>query len=308
MRVRAVSICPSDWRLYVDGHAGGAALSGPIIQGHEFCGDVAAHGPGVDAPPIGARVAVEPSWHCGRCDVCARGLTHLCRNIVFPSFPPRDGALAEYIACPASSLHPLPDRVSDAVGAMVEPLGVAIHAVRLSRLEAGERVLVLGAGVIGLSVVCLARIRGPGCRAAVEPVAGRRRWAVAMGATATAASCRELADAGFEAEVVFDCSGEDGALAEALPLAQPGGRVVVVGIPRSERFDLSAAQVRRRELTLIFTRRSRDTLAEAVALAADGDVDLARLPVRRFSLAQVADAMEVTAARPGDVLRAVVMP
>ncbi len=308
VRVRAVSICPSDWRLYEDGHASGVVPDHPMIQGHEFSGDVAALGEGMSGPPVGTPVAVEPSWPCGECDVCRAGLTNLCRHIVFPSFPQRDGALAEYIACPAHAVYPLPPGTSYTVGALIEPLGVAIHAVRLAALSPDTRIVVLGAGAIGMCVVMVARARGLRQMAVVEPLAGRREWPARLGCTPVAASHEELMATGLEGEVVFECSGESAAVEQAMQVTRPAGKVVVVGIPHPDRVTFDSTIPRRKELTVIFSRRSRNTLEEAIALLAWGQVDLTALPTREYSLEQAQEALEATAARPGDMLRAIVRP
>lgn len=320
VRVRACAICPSDWRLYEDGHAGGVVPDHPMIQGHEFSGDVVAVGPpgrlggeDVEPPAVGTRVAVEPSWHCGECDMCRRGLTNLCRHQVFPSFPQRDGALAEYITCPAYATCPLPEALSYVQGALLEPVTVALHAVRLAAPAAGDRLLILGAGVIGLSLLMWAKSAGAGGDAPkdialVEPIEGRRRRAEEMGAAPVAASARELIDQGFEADIVFEGSGEGSAVEESLFLARPGGKVVVVGIPHPERVSFEADVPRRRELTILFSRRSREELVEAVERAARGDIDLGAIPVRKFELAEAKAALDLTAERPADALRAVVLP
>lgn len=307
VRVRAVAICPSDWRLYADADAGGKPLAEPIIQGHEFSGDVVALGPGVAGPAVGSRVGVEPSWHCGHCDMCAQGRYNICRNIVFPSFPPRDGALAQFIACPAINTRELPANVSYTEGALVEPLGVALHAVHLADARPGDHLLILGAGVIGLFSLILARRSGVEQVTMVEPLPGRRALAERLGATQAVAYRQEL-PSDRHAAVVLECSGESGATEQALELADHGGKVVVVGIPRPETVCFEAHLPRRKELTIIFSRRSRDTLAEALELVASGEVPLDWLPVRRFGLDQVAAAMDATAARPGDMLRAIVEP
>jgi len=308
VRVRAVAICPSDLRLYQDGHASGVVPDHPMIQGHEFSGEIAALSEGVAGPPVGTRVAVEPSWHCGECDLCRAGHENLCRNIVFPSFPQRDGALAEYIACPAFSVRPLPDGVSDIEGALIEPLGVGIHAVRLSGAAHGERVAVLGAGTIGMSVLLVLRARGVEDIALAEPIEGRRGWPRGLGAEPVVASHEELVDAGVEADIVFECSGDNEAVEQAMRLARPAGRVVVVGIPHPDQVTFDSTVPRRRELTVMFSRRSRDTLDEAIELIATGAVDVGSLPVHEFTLDQTVEAIEATAARPGDMLRAIVAP
>lgn len=307
VRVRAVAICPSDLRLYQDGHASGVVPDHPMILGHEFSGEIAALGEGVAGPPLGTRVAVEPSWHCGECDLCRSGHENLCRHIVFPSFPQRDGALAEYIACPAFSVRELPAGASFAEGALIEPLGVGIHAVRLAEVRPGQRVAVLGAGAIGMCVVLVLRARGVGEIAVVEPIAGRQAWPQDLGAQVVSGH-QELLEMGFEADVVFECSGDSAAFDQALRLTRPAGRVVIVGIPHPDEVRFNSTTPRRRELTVIFSRRSRNTLAEAIELIASGRVDLSALPMREFALEQTAAAMEATAARPGDMLRAIVVP
>lgn len=308
VRVRAVAVCPSDLRLYQDGHASGVVPDHPMIQGHEFSGEVAALGAGVEGPPPGTPVAVEPSWHCGECDVCRAGHENLCRNIVFPSFPQRDGALAEYIACPAFAVRALPEGVSFIEGALIEPLGVGIHAVRLSGVTRGDRVAILGAGTIGMCVMLVLRARGVREIALAEPIEARREWPERLGAEPTGASWADLSEAGVEAEIVFECSGDNEAVEQAMRLTRPAGRVIVVGIPHPDQVCFDSTVPRRRELTVMFSRRSRDTLDEAIELIASGAVDLAALPVRRYPLDRTGEAMEATAARPGEMLRAVVEP
>ena len=316
VRVRAVSICPSDWRLYADGHASGVVPDHPMIQGHEFSGEVAALGEGVSGPAVGTAVAVEPTWACGKCDLCKQGLTNLCRNVIFPSFPQRDGALAEYIACPAHAVAPLPEGTGYAVGALIEPLGVGLHAVRLSgivergtwNVEGEPGLVFLGAGAIGMCTVLCARVKGARQIAVVEPVAARREWPERLGCAPAVGSWEELQAQGVEGEVVFECSGESAAVEQAMRLARPGGKVVVVGIPHPDVVSFDSTIARRKELTVIFARRSRNCLEESLHLLATGQVDLAALPTKDYTLEETKQALDDTAARVGEVLRAIVWP
>jgi L-iditol 2-dehydrogenase len=307
IRVRAVCICPSDWRMYVDGHAGGVFPDRPMVQGHEFSGEVVALGPGVDGPPIGTRVAVEPSWPCGDCDMCRAGRGNICRRVRFPSFPPVDGALAEYIACPVSALAALPDALTYEEGALAEPLGVAMHAMRLSGACSGDAVCILGAGVIGVSCLLLSLRAGVRRIVVVEPCEQRRALPPALGAATVAASSAELEEARSEADIVMECSGDSAGLDQAVRLARPGGRIVVVGIPRDERITFDMSVARRRELSVVFSRRSHETIHEAVRLMGSREVDLSGLPLRHFSLEQTESALRLTG-QPGAALRAVVTP
>ena len=309
VRVRAVAICASDIEMYENGCAsGGVYPSGPISQGHEFSGEIVAVGEGAEVPPVGTRVAVEPSWHCGECDMCREGLYNLCRNIVFPSFPPRDGATAEYITCPDYSVAALPDKVSDIEGALTEPLGVGIHAVRLAQLSGNEKVAILGAGMVGISTMLAAQVQGIDTFYVAEPVAERRKYAEQMGAQVTAAGAGELLGAGLEPHVVFECSGDNAALGQALDLVRPNGRVIVVGIPDPLEICFDSGRPRRTQISITFSRRSLNTLETAVALVAGGQVDLSAIPVRTFSLDEAPQAFALAAQGPGPALRLVVIP
>jgi len=309
IQVRAVAICASDVAIYRNGcAAGGIYPEEPMIQGHEFSGEIVAIGPQAEAPPVGSRVAVDPSWHCGKCDLCQEGLYNLCPNVVFPSFPPNDGAMAEYIACPDFSVAVLPDNVSDIEGALTEPLGVGIHAVRLAELAGDETVAILGAGMIGISTMMAACCQGVEDIAVAEPVAARRESAHQMGAQVTANNAAQLAEAGIRPNVVFECSGDDAALAECLELVRPNGRVVAVGIPEVDELCIDIVRLRRNQITVIFSRRSLNTLEVAVGLLASGQVDFSSIPVRTFSLDQAPEAFELAAQELGPQLRMVVLP
>jgi len=265
-------------------------------------------GPRAQAPPVGTRVAVEPSWYCGKCDLCQEGLYNLCRNVVFPSFPTHDGAVAEYIACPDFSVAALPDNVSDIEGALTEPLGVGIHAARLAELSGEETVAILGAGMIGISTLMAATLHGIETIAIADPVAARLQYARQVGATVTASSAANLAEQGLKPDVVFECSGDEDALAECAELVRPNGRIVAVGIPEVNELCIDIVRLRRNQTTVIFSRRSLNTLEMSVELLATGQLDFSSIPVRTFSLDHAPEAFALAAEGPGAELRLVVLP
>src|SRR5947209_13427328 len=151
LAVTAVGICGSDLHYYREGGLGGLNVEEPLILGHEFAGRVEAVGPEVSLP-VGIRVAVEPGRACGQCESCLEGNPNLCPAIRFCGSPPVDGALRERLLYPASLLFPLPDGVSDAEGAALEPLGIGLHALSLARLGPGVTAAVVAGGVSGLRV------------------------------------------------------------------------------------------------------------------------------------------------------------
>lgn len=310
MRVRACAICASDLHMYEEGHSSGVYPSGPIILGHEFSGEIARIGEGVTGWSVGDRVACEPSWHCSECDMCQRGLTNLCRNIIFPSYPDRDGALAEFINVPAFSLATLPESVDFIGGALAEPLGVALHAVRRSDLEPGMKVAILGAGAIGLSILQMCRAFGAGEILVAEPLEGRWEAPERLGARVApaAADLHRFFGKEDEPDIVFEAAGGDHTFREALDLVRPEGRVMVLGIPSLDEQQYSARVPRRKETTVMFCRRSRDTLHECLEMISDGRLDASAYPVKTYSLAEAPEALEASGRREGAMVRAIVCP
>jgi L-iditol 2-dehydrogenase len=159
-----------------------------------------------------------------------------------------------------------------------------------------------------MCTLLVARAKGSREIAVVEPLAGRREWPQRLGCAPVVASFQELETEGIEGDVVFECSGESEAVEQAMRLTRPGGKLMVVGIPHPDRVSFDSTIPRRRELTVIFSRRSRYALDESLHLLATGQVDLASLPSREYTLERTQEALDATAARPGDMLRAIVIP
>ena len=179
VRVTAVGICGSDLHWWTEGAIGDAKLSRPLVLGHEGAGVIAA------GPRRGERVAIDPAIPCEACRACHDGYRNLCYNIRFAGHGETDGMLREQLRWPARLLHPLPDQVSDDAGALLEPLGVALHAMDLGHVPFGGRVTVVGCGPIGLLLLQVLRSpasprsrRSSRCRTAARrpPATGRTRW------------------------------------------------------------------------------------------------------------------------------------
>lgn len=310
LAVKAVAICASDLHIFEEGHSSGTYPSGPLILGHEFSGEVAEVGSEVTDFQPGDLVACEPSWHCGECDMCKRGLVNLCRNVVFPSFPDRDGAMAEYIAVPDFSLSRLPEGVGFIEGGLVEPLGVALHAVRLADMVEGQDFAVLGAGTIGVATLDIALAFGAGQAYVAEPLEGRQAFPASLGAVVrdSAEDLQDLFESDHYPPTVFEASGGETAFAESLSITDAAGKAVIIGIPEPDEQHFSARVPRRKELTVQFCRRSRNTVEDCLQMVADGSVHASDYPVDIFDLDDAPEAFEVASAREGDMIRAVVMP
>jgi L-iditol 2-dehydrogenase len=305
VQVTAVGVCGSDLHWYADGGIGDATLERPLVLGHEFAGVIRG------GPRDGQRVAVDPAVPCGACELCHAGHQNLCPTVAFAGHGGMDGALREFLAWPTELLHPLPSGVCDVDGALLEPLGVALHAVGLAHLRPGVTVGVFGCGPIGLLLVRLARLAGAGFVLATDPLGHRRSAAVAYGADVVLDPADELADVvadvvGLGVDVAFEVAGVDDAIDAALVAARPGARVVLVGIPAGDTSAFRASAARRKGLTLLLSRRMNAIYPRAIKLVERGSVDLGPLVTARFPLAEAGAAFADATARTG--LKVVITP
>jgi len=307
VRMTAVGLCGSDLHWFAEGGIGDARLAVPLVLGHEMAGVVQG------GPLDGRRVAVDPADSCGACDQCRRGYRNLCPTVRFAGHATYSRSPREYVAWPTALLYPVPDAVSDAGAAMLEPLGVALHAMDLARLRIGATVVVVGCGPIGLCVVQLARLGGAAQVVAVEPLAHRRAAAAAMGADVVLDPGADdlvarlgAATGGRGADVVLEVAGTDDAVTLAVEAARPGARVVLAGIPASDSTTFPASVARRKGLTLSLVRRMNDTYPRTISLVERGAVDVASVVSDTFPLARVAEAFATAERRTG--LKVIVEP
>ncbi len=313
LKVAAVGICGSDVHYYVDGRIGDQVVTDPIIEGHEFSAWVTGLGTGVEGLEIGQLVAVEPGIHCGECESCQQGHPNLCPKVRFCGTPPINGVFAEYTIMPAENCFALPEELGPAEGAMLEPLGIAIHTVDLGHLKPGQTVAVLGAGPIGLLIAAVARAAGAAEIYITEPLAYRRQFARDYIAASTfdphqtdaVAEIMRLTG-GRGVDVAFEAAGAPETPNQAAALARPGGKVVIAGIPSTDSMVLTASTTRRKGLTIKLVRRMKHTYPRAIRLVQTGMVDVASLVTHRFPLARIAEAFEMVAAYDDGVLRAIV--
>ena len=303
VRVTAVGICGSDLHWWGEGSIGDARLERPLVPGHEMAGVIA------DGPRRGERVAIDPAVPCRACRMCRAGYCNLCTRIRFSGHSDTDGAMREFMAWPSELLHPLPDTLTDTDGAVLEPLGVALHALDLGHVRLGAVAVVAGLGPIGLLMVQVLRVAGAGRIAGFDPLPHRREAALRLGADlaespGAAGAIEGLAGEG--ADVAFELAGTDVAVQLAMDLARPGGRVVLGGIPGDDETTFRASVARRKGLTIAMLRRMNETYPRAIALAAGKRVDLAAVVSSEYPLARAAEAFTAATGRHG--LKVVVGP
>jgi L-iditol 2-dehydrogenase len=298
--VTAVGICGSDLHWFTEGGIGDARLDRrPLVLGHEMAGVIE----GGDRD--GQRVAIDPALPCQRCTECRAGHPNLCPTIRFAGHGETDGGLREHLAWPGDRLHPLPDQLSDSDGAMLEPLGVALHAVDLAHVRVGMDVVVLGCGPIGLLVVQLARVAGAARVTAVDPIAARRTAAQRLGADHVTAGV-DATGSGQDFDVAFEATNSGRAAQAAMEAVRPGARVVLAGIPDGDEVTFRASTARRKGLTLVLSRRMKETYPRATRLVTDGHVDVGSVVSGHVALDHVDAGFASAAAREG--LKLVVHP
>jgi L-iditol 2-dehydrogenase len=295
VRVTAVGLCGSDLHWWDEAGIGDARLDRPLVLGHENAGVIA------DGPRRGERVAIDPARPDGTCPTCRRGYRNLCPQVRFAGHGDTDGGLREFMAWPTALLHPLPGPLSDADGALLEPLGVAAHAVDLGHLRLGGSAAVLGCGPIGLMIVQLLLAAGVSRVIAADPLPHRAAAAAGFGAEPI-----EGSPAGADVDTAFEVAGTDAAVDAAIDAVRPGGRVVLVGIPDRDRTSFRASAARRKGLTIAMSRRMDEAYPRTIALAGSGRVDLATLVTARRPLAETADAFRAAVRREG--LKVIVEP
>lgn len=307
VELAAVGLCGSDLHWYDEGGIGDATITTPLVGGHEMAGVV--RGGTLD----GRLVAVDPAIPCLTCDMCRRGHHNLCRDVTFAGHSTQDGGLQQLLAWPTGLLHPLPAAMTAQEGAMLEPLGVAIHAVDLGHVPLASTAAVIGAGPIGLCLLQVAKVAGAVDVLATDPLAHRREAATRLGADLVLdpdddAYTEQLRafTGGVGVDVVFEAAGTDAAIAAAVEVVRPGGRVVLAGIPSTDLSSFPAGTARRKGLTFAMVRRMADVYPRAVELVSSGRVDVASVVSHRFALAQVEEAFVTALARRG--LKVVVEP
>ncbi len=301
VRVEAAGICGTDRHLF----HGEFPCTPPVTLGHEFSGLVTAVGTGV-AVPLGTRVTCDPNTPCMSCDPCLRGRVNLCENHSATGIT-RDGGFAPYAVFPAHKAIALPDDLHPHYGAFCEPLACTIHGLDMAAPLPGERVIILGGGVIGLLALQLARAAGAEVLL-ITRHPDKRHLAITLGAVATAASPTEALKLWPKgADVVLECAGVVETVEAAPALTRAGGRIVILGVlAKGQRVMIEPFDLLFREIQLLHSFINPFTQSRAAAMIATGTVQVAPLISRTVPLEEAVAAISAPA-RQGEV-RVLVIP
>jgi len=290
IQVASVGVCGSDVHYYREGRIGDFVVNAPLVLGHEVSGRIVAVGASVSQDRIGQRVAIEPQRPCRVCAQCSAGRYNLCPKMEFYATPPVDGAFCEYVTIQYPFAHVVPDSVSDDEAALLEPLSVGIWASRKAEIVPGSRVLIAGAGPIGVITAQAARAFGATEIIVSDPVAERREMARRFGATlAIDPTAESPADLGVDAFI--DCSGAPPAVKSGIGAVRGAGIVVLVGTGADE-IALPIPTIMNRELKVTGVFRYTDTWRVGAQLVANKVVNLSALVTGHYSLDATAEALD----------------
>jgi L-idonate 5-dehydrogenase len=305
VRLGAGGICGSDLHYYHEGRVGDFTIREPMVLGHEVAGEIVSVGPQVTKVHPGQHVAVNPTRACYKCKYCLAGRSNLCRNVRFfgsaSRYPHVQGAFAEFFVASEEQCVPVPAALSYPVAACAEPLAVTLHAVARAGSVLGRRVLVTGAGPIGVLVVAAARLAGASEIVVTdlfdEPLATARQMGATRSINVQAASLQEfMADGGYF-DVALESSGNLRALENCLDATRPGGRIVQVGFMPADKSAAPVNKVMAKELELVGTFRFHEEYNWAVAALVAGQIDVSPILSQSFDLSDAIEAFDLASDR-----------
>ena len=311
LKLAKVGICGSDMHYYEMGKIGSRVVEFPFIVGHECSATVVETGPEVRNVKPGDQVAVDPTIACHNCDQCRASRENTCRNLKFLGSPSQlQGCLCEYIVMPAECLYPVNDKLTLSQAVLSEPLSIAVYAVQNAAISKDAGVAILGAGPIGLSILAAAKAANVEKIFVTEKISDRIDAAKKAGAVWVGNPDDQdivqaiLQQAPDGADVVFECAGQQETIDQAVELLKPGGRLMLIGIPRQEQIMFRIERIRRKEITIINVRRQNRCLQAAIDLIASGRVDMDYMVTHRFKPEQAQEAFDMVADYRDGVIKA----
>ena len=301
LQVKAVGVCGSDLHTYLGAQISDSRVQVPVVLGHEFSGQVEAVGEDAldgnfEPLSVGTRVAVDPAQPCGQCEMCTVGNPNFCYRLHFCGLSPDDGSLRQWMHIPAHNCFPVSEKLDDVSAALLEPLGIAVHAVDLAQIRVAESVAIIGSGPIGLYILQLVK------RSGAHPIfiSDRLSWRLKIAGDYggipinfdVVNPVQAVMDAtdGRGVDVAIEAAWAGAAIQHAIGMTRAGGRVVLVGIPADDRLEIRPSTARRKGLTVRFSRRMKHTYPRTIRLVEAGMVDVLGVVSHRFPLDETPEA------------------
>lgn len=313
IKMKVLGVCGSDVHYYVSGKIGSQVVKYPFTVGHEGAGEVIEVGPAVRRVKPGDRIAIEPAMPCWECDQCKTGRPHTCRKLRFLGCPGQaEGCLSEYIVMPDTSCFPIPGDMSYDEAAISEPLAIGLYGVNSSIPMEGARIGILGFGPIGMSVMLPAIAKGASAVYVTDKIEERLTLARKQGAQYAGNPdqhdiVKEISELEPELlDVVFECCGQQDAMDQAIDLLKPGGKLMIIGIPETDRWSFSVDKMRHKEVCVQNVRRQNETLDETLELISGNTVNVQPMATHRFAFKDTKAAFDLVTAYADGVMKAMI--
>ncbi|MHC4132532.1 MAG: zinc-dependent alcohol dehydrogenase [Planctomycetota bacterium] len=313
LKIEAVGVCGSDTHYYETGRIGDQIIEYPFIFGHECSATVEAIGSGVDRVKVGDSIVIDPAMSCQDCDQCNSGRPHTCRKLRFLGCPGEaSGSLCEYIVMSQENCYPTKGRITVEQGVICEPLSIGIYAVQQADLLKGQTYAILGAGPIGLCCLLSAQAEGLKNGYMTEKIPERiktaeqasSRWVGNPDECDVIKEILKMEPTGVD--VVFECAGEQETIDQAVQILKPGGKLMMIGIPRTETISVVIHTFRRKEGSLITVRRQNHCTQLALDMIAEGKIDVDFMITHRFGLEDAKQALDLVTGYNDGVIKAVI--
>ncbi|CCC72010.1 hypothetical protein NCAS_0J00300 [Naumovozyma castellii] len=319
VQIKATGICGSDVHFYKYGSIGDFVVKSPMVLGHESSGIIAEVGSAVKTLKVGDRVALEPGYPSRYTEATMSGHYNLCPFMHFAATPPCDGTLTKYYLTPFDFVYKLPDNVSYEEGALLEPLSVGVHANKQAGTRFGDKVVVFGAGPVGLLNGAVAKVFGALQVVFIDVVDEKLERAKHFGATAVINSSKlrindefELAVAikeklgGVDPDIVLECTGAEPCIRAGIRALKTGGTFVQVGMGKDDA-NIPITQFSCREITLKGCfRYCHGDYQNALDLVATGKIPVKLLVTRRFTFDEAVKAYMFNAEHAEEVVKSII--
>lgn len=313
LRVKKVGICGSDVHYYKYGKIGDQVVTFPYVLGHECSAVVEKVGSDVSNLELGDLVAVDPAVSCFQCDQCHLGRFHTCRNLKFLAVPGQlQGCLSEYIVMPESSCYKVGSNLKPDHATLVEPLTIGFYSVQQAGDITGKNIGILGIGPIGLSVLQMAKIQNSKRIFCTDKLDSRLSVAQQLGVDWIGNPDRSnivkeiQREEQYFLDVVFECCGQQDALNQAIEILNPGGKLIIVGIPESDEISFNIHELRRKEIKIINIRRQNECVQSVIDLIHHKKINPNFMITHQFSFQEVAKAFELVGDYKDGVIKAVI--
>jgi len=313
IKIKTVGVCGSDVHYYTSGRIGSQIVRFPFIIGHEAAGTVDRTGSAVTRVKPGQRIAIDPAVSCGRCDQCKAGRENTCRKLLFLGCPNQlEGCLCEYIVLPEKCCFPLKEGMTFEQATLSEPLGIGVYSVERSMLPVKANVVILGTGPIGMSVFHALRTTHVGDVYVTDKIDERLRfskglnpkWSGNPDRTDIVGEISKIEP--LLLDVVYECSGDEKVIVQAIRLLKPGGTLVLVGITETDEVYFPIHELRRKEITILNIRRQVHCTQKAIDLLDRRQVNMDSMVTHHFPLEETQEAFDLVANYKDGVMKAII--